>query len=40
MKVYQFPNPDKNEWIDKYNELVREIKSHEKENIELKKKKK
>jgi len=40
MKIYQFPNPDNNKWIDKYNELVCEIKSHEQENIELKKKQK
>lgn len=40
MKLYQFPNPDNNEWIDKYNKLVCEIKSHEQENIELKKKQK
>ena len=32
-----FPNPDNNPWIDKYNALVLEVKSHEEENI-LKKK--
>lgn len=32
-----FPNPENNEWIDKYNSLVIETKSHEQENIEHKK---
>ena len=27
--VYKFPNPDNNEWINKYNELVESIKSKE-----------
>ena len=27
-----FPNPDNNPWIDKYNKLVLEVKSHEEEN--------
>ena len=37
MNCKTFPNPFGNEWIDKYNELVIEVKSHEKENLEYKK---
>lgn len=32
--IYQFPNPQNNEWINKYNEKVREIKSQEEINKE------
>ena len=34
---YHFPNPDNNEWINKYNNLVDEIASREEYYIEIKK---
>ena len=34
--MYLFPNPNNNFWINKYNNLVKIIKSKEKENKEIK----